>query len=113
MDLSILKTASGIVVGTGVGKIVGNVVKSVTPEDLSRANKLAYRVGGWALSGFIAGKTIEYVEGQIDSLEKGINVGLNLSKQMRDKKVVVIDKDEDVETDVFSDAEPFDGNEEK
>jgi len=66
--LSIFKGVAGLVTSTGVGNIVGNIIKVTTPANQNTFNKITTVVGGFVLSAMIADKTVEYLNEQIDAM---------------------------------------------
>lgn len=95
MNLDLIKSASGMIVSAGVGTIVGNIVKNNTPEDLKTYRKVLVKIGGFALSGMAGAASVAYVEKQIDQLEAGVKAGIALGEAFNNKKVVVVDKNEE------------------
>lgn len=65
--LPVLKTATDIVVSSGVGAVVGNAIRMSTPLDATTVQKGLIRVGGLALSSAVASATTKHTSGQIDS----------------------------------------------
>lgn len=98
--IPLVKSVVEITVSAGVGTIVGNVVKQNIPENMSRFKKITVMAGGFALSGMAGAAAASYASTQVDAvvsagqavgaLAKGVKEGVS------DKKVVVVDKDENV-----------------
>ena len=60
--LGLLKAAVSLAASSGVGAVVGNLVRHTTPQGLTRAQKVLVGIGGFALStivGDMAGKQAE------------------------------------------------------
>jgi len=99
--IPLVKSLVEITVSAGVGTIVGNVVKQNLPENMSRFKKITVTAGGFALSGMAGAAAASYASTQVDSvvnagqaigaLAKGVKNGV------ADKKVVVVDKDTEVQ----------------
>lgn len=68
IGITIVKAVAGTVISTGVGAIAKNAVKSVTPDNISKATKVVIAIGGAALSWYTAKKIVDEVEETIDDL---------------------------------------------
>lgn len=64
--IDILKAGVGLVVSIGVGAIVGNVVKSTTPDDIGKIKKACVWVGALVVSSIIKDNVKKYVDEKID-----------------------------------------------
>lgn len=56
------------VVGTGIGALVGNLVKQSTPSDTKKYRKVAIFVGGYVLSSMLTDAASKYVNHNIDEV---------------------------------------------
>lgn len=70
--MEMFKTGVGIVVSVGVGAIVGNAIKSTTPDTIGLVKKACVAVGAFVVSHMIQEKASEYVENKIDNTVKQI-----------------------------------------
>jgi len=66
--LSVTKAVLSLITSTGVGNIVGNVVRVSTPANQSTFNKITTTVASFVLTGMIADKATEYLNEQIDGI---------------------------------------------
>jgi len=107
MNTDIIKTATGMLVSTGVGMIVKNAVKATTPEDLKRSKKILIAVGGFALAGMASSASVDYLEGQIDKVNEGISAGLRIQKNLAERKVVDVHVDTEAIKEEVLDGLPF------
>lgn len=64
--LKTLKQVAVIVVTAGVGAIVGNAVKHVTPVDTGFVKKTCIGAGSLVLAGMLSDKASDYTETMID-----------------------------------------------
>lgn len=64
--LGIVKTVTSIVVSTGIGNIVGNLIKHTTPDNIKLPIKVITGIGGFALAGWVSVKTAEMVNSELD-----------------------------------------------
>lgn len=63
----IAKKVIHIIVTVGVGKIVGDVIKSNTnPESVT--DKVTYTAGSYALGGLVAAETVKYADNKINEI---------------------------------------------
>lgn len=70
--LEMIKTGVSWVVAGGIGTIVGNAIKSTTPDEKAGAlKKLSIFVGGMVLTSMITDKAVKHVEAKIDSAVAG------------------------------------------
>lgn len=65
---SLIPSAVGMVCSTGLGTVLGNIVKEYT-KDSKKYEKLAAGVGAYFLSGYLADKCSEKVSGQMNSMK--------------------------------------------
>jgi len=65
--LNIFKGAVSLVVATGVGTIVGNVIKATTPLDQKLINRISVGVGGYFLTTTVGDIVADRLNKQIDN----------------------------------------------
>lgn len=65
---AIVKRTISLVVASGTGKIVGDIIKNNTATPESVTDKVTYTVGAYALGGMIAAKTAEYTDARVDEI---------------------------------------------
>lgn len=65
--LNIFKGAVSLVVATGVGTIVGNVIKATTPLDQKLINRISVGVGGYFLTTTVGDIVADRLNAQIDN----------------------------------------------
>lgn len=65
--LNIFKGAVSLVVATGVGTIVGNVIKATTPLDQKLINRISVGVGGYFLTTTVGDIVADRLNTQIDN----------------------------------------------
>lgn len=97
--LNAVKMVAGLVVSTGIGNIVGNLVKHTTPEDVKLPIKVVTNIGGFALAGFLAMKTAAYTESTIQEV-------VDTTKKLVNGKIVIDVIEEEPETPEEKPAEP-------
>lgn len=66
MNITIVKSVVGLTASIGVGTVVGNAVKAVTPVDISKFGKVATVIGSIVLTGMVGIAAEKYTDGQID-----------------------------------------------
>ena len=82
--LKLGKVMITFVTSAGVGAVVGNAVKSVTPSSLNTLNKVLVGIGGLVITGMIVDQSTKYVEQQIDEL-----LSLGSNKEDEDPKIII------------------------
>lgn len=97
MNTVLIKSAVGLIVSSGTATIVGNLVKQSLPEDLSRIKKVTTAVAGFAIAGMAGAAAAQYAEDQIDATVGGLETGWLLAQELRKKKVVVVDIEDEGE----------------
>lgn len=65
--LGIFKTVTDLVVATGVGAVVGNLIKTTTPIDVKTVQRISIAVGGLVLSSMAGDRAAKYATEQIDA----------------------------------------------
>lgn len=97
--VGITKLAAGLVVSTGVGTIVGNVLRNTVPADAKLVRKISTYVGAAALSAMVANQATVFVEGQIDGYANAVT---ELKSQVQKSKVSDVAQDgaEDLKSDL-------------
>ena len=78
--IEILKASVGIIVSVGVGAIVGNGIKSTTPDSVGTIKKVCIGIGAMVLSSMIGDQATKYTETKIDNAVKTIETVVNESK---------------------------------
>lgn len=69
--LELLKTAVSLATSSGVGTVVGNLVRHTTPPGLTRAQKILVGIGGFALSSLVGDMLGKQAERNIDEAASG------------------------------------------
>jgi hypothetical protein len=72
INLGMVKTAVGFVIGIGVEAIVDNGIKAITPSNMKGYKKACVWLAGLAISGMVAKGAIKYGEDTIDSAFNGV-----------------------------------------
>lgn len=81
-----IRGALGLLTALGVGNIIDNAIKMVTPvTQMKPIQKMAHRVGGFALSMFVADKVAEHVDNMWTETEDHIK---NLMKRPVKEEVI-------------------------
>jgi len=65
---AIVKRTISLVVASGTGKIVGDIIKNNTATPESAIDQITYTVGAYALGGMIAAKTAEYTDARVEEI---------------------------------------------
>lgn len=81
MNIAMIKIISGLIVSVGVGTIVSNAVKSITPTSTSTIKNIVVGIGGLVLSSMLAVKAVEYTEMKIDD---GVDVVRRLATELKE-----------------------------
>ena len=68
--LEMVKAILKIAVSIGVGTIVGNAIKTTTPDDIKQLSKIAVSLGSLALTGIASDMAIKYVDKEVDDMVK-------------------------------------------
>ena len=63
---AVLKIIAGTIAGSGAGAIVGNLIHSTTPEDISKYQRVLTGVGSFVLTGIASKVAYEYVTNEMD-----------------------------------------------
>ena len=71
--ISVIKFVADVVVATGVGAVVGNVIKTTTPEGLNLYKKIAVGAGGFVLSSMITKHARKHTEETIDTVHETVD----------------------------------------
>lgn len=66
MNITIVKSIVGLTASIGVGTVVENAVKAITPVDISKFGKVATVIGSIVLTGMVGIAAEKYTDGQID-----------------------------------------------
>lgn len=66
MNITIVKSIVGLTASIGVGTVVENAVKAVTPVGISKFGKVATVIGSIVLTGMVGIAAEKYTDGQID-----------------------------------------------
>lgn len=64
----IAKKTISVIVTSGTGKIVSDIIKSNTTPSESTIDKVTYTVGAYALGAMIAAKTAEFTDAKVDEI---------------------------------------------
>lgn len=64
--LEMIKAAGEIVVSVGVGLIVGNAIKSTTPNNMGLIKKICIGVGSFILTSMVGDCATKYAEQKFD-----------------------------------------------
>lgn len=67
---NLIKTIGDLAVSAGVGNVVGNIVRSTTPKDISKFTKFTVTIGGAVLAGMVGDKATEYTDMKIEEVLK-------------------------------------------
>jgi hypothetical protein len=70
--LEAVKDIGGIIIGSGVGCIVTNIVKNNTSEEDGKIKKFTIWAGGLILAGIAADKAITYFRNKVDEAAASI-----------------------------------------
>lgn len=73
MLLGLIRLGVEAVTSIGVGKVIGNVVKATTPQNITRAEKLLVGVGSAVIGMTVGNITGDYVEKKIATAVKVVN----------------------------------------
>jgi hypothetical protein len=85
--LGIIKGVSELIVSTGAGVVVGNLVKATTPYDLGKVQKVMVGVGGYAIGAVLGDLSAKYVSSQIDGYAERINEIIHPSEETQEAAV--------------------------
>lgn len=75
--LNLIKSAAGLITGLGVGTVVGNLIKTTTPDNVKIVNKILVGVGGFVIGGALS-------EIAANAVEKRIDEGVEAYKKVRE-----------------------------
>ena len=78
----------------GIGYMAGEVVKSLTPENVSTAKKVCMGIGGVAVAGYAGVKAGEYIDDVADAIEETAKEVKKLVKAKKSTKEEKKDTDE-------------------
>ena len=62
------KMIAGLAASAGTGKIIGNIVVAVTPDDVSKFTKVLITIGTGAIGGMVGKQVAKSVEDDIDGM---------------------------------------------
>ena len=63
-----IKTILGLVIGTGVGNVMGHLVKATMPKDVGKVAKITTIVGGSVLAGFLGKAASDYAMDEVEEI---------------------------------------------
>lgn len=69
----IVKAGIELAVGAGIGIIANNAIGMVTPNNLNKAQKVAVKIGGFALVWMVSAAASSHVNRVVDSVADGLN----------------------------------------
>lgn len=84
--LGIVTAVAEIVVGSGVGTVVGNVIKTTTPKNLSKFQKLGVMVGSAAITGVLGDLCVDYIENKIGETVEMVEAGKQIAETVKNIK---------------------------
>lgn len=88
--LKTLKQVAVIVVTAGVGAIVGNAVKHVTPSDTGFVKKTCIGAGSLVLAGMLSDKAGDYTKTKIDETVEEVK---EMFQEAEDEEVELIEEE--------------------
>lgn len=80
MVANLVKPAIELAVSLGVGAVVGNAVKHVTPDSLNIAQKVVMGVGSFVISGAVSDFACNYATDKFDKTAKSIKSIIDKNK---------------------------------
>ena len=84
--LGIVTAVAEIVVSGGVGTVVGNVVKTTTPKNLSKLQKLGVMIGSAVITGVLGDLCVDYIENQISETVEIVEAGKQIAETVKNIK---------------------------
>ena len=89
--LGMIKGAISLVAGLGVGNIVDNGIKMIQPKQMGSLQKMVTKVGGFALSMFVADKVTDHIE-EVWTKTKN-NIKKFVSKSEKEEVIEIIEEE--------------------
>ena len=68
MLFEVSKAVVGIVAGAGAGKVVELAIKSVTPNNISKVNKVLVTIGSFGIGGLVSTAVARQTQNEIDEI---------------------------------------------
>lgn len=86
MITNTVKALTGVALSFGIQEVVGNAVKAVTPQNISKVKKVYTAIGGFAISLAIMDVAGEAVDNTIDGAASMISMIANRKKSKEESK---------------------------
>lgn len=80
--IAIAKIATGLIASTGVGSVIGHVIKNNLPATTNLLQKVGIFTGTIVLTGIAGDLTKKYVDKQIDTIVLGYRKGKEFGEKL-------------------------------